>query len=285
MIPLYGIFYMVSFMLVERSDVKIHIIHSLADDKIPFCPYFIIPYVAWYFFLIGTVVYFALFCPSKKEYYQYIGTLAVGMTLFILVSYVYPNGQNLRPDLTGESGIFISAVRFLYKIDTPTNIFPSIHVFNSVAACVALFQNERCRKNKVFTVTQTVLTVSIIMATMFLKQHCVSDVMTALILNILCYQLFYRVIPARQEKLAEVFTRKEILTVPNLLSFIRLGLAILFLGICERHGMRGNRQVLTMIILAAAATDFLDGRIARSFNRSAGSEGFLIRWQTRQCRQ
>lgn len=95
MIPLYGIFYMVSFMLVERSDVKIHIIHSLADDKIPFCPYFIIPYVAWYFFLIGTVVYFALFCPSKKEYYQYIGTLAVGMTLFILVSYVYPNGQNL----------------------------------------------------------------------------------------------------------------------------------------------------------------------------------------------
>ena len=35
-------------------------------------------------------------------------------------------------------------------------------------------------------------------------------------------------IPARQEKLAEVFTRKEILTVPNLLSLIRLGLAILF---------------------------------------------------------
>ena len=267
MIPLYGIFYMVSFMLVERSDVKIHIIHSLADDKIPFCPYFIIPYVMWYFFLIGTVVYFVLFCPGKKEYYQYIGTLAVGMTLFILVSYVYPNGQNLRPDLTGESGIFISAVRFLYKIDTPTNIFPSIHVFNSVASCVALFQNERCRKNKVFTAAQTVLTVSIIMATMFLKQHCVSDVMTALILNILCYQLFYRVIPARQEKLAEVFTRKEILTVPNLLSLIRLGLAILFLGICERHGMRGNRPALTMIILAAAATDFLDGRIARSFNQ------------------
>ena len=162
MIPVYGIFYMVSFMLVERSDVKIHIIHSLADDKIPFCPYFIIPYVMWYFFLIGTVVYFVLFCPGKKEYYQYIGTLAVGMTLFILVSYVYPNGQNLRPDLTGESGIFISAVRFLYKIDTPTNIFPSIHVFNSVASCVALFQNERCRKNKVFTAAQTVLTVSII---------------------------------------------------------------------------------------------------------------------------
>ena len=46
---------------------KIHMIHSLADDKIPFCPYFIIPYVLWYFFLIGTVIYFAVFCPSKKN--------------------------------------------------------------------------------------------------------------------------------------------------------------------------------------------------------------------------
>lgn len=267
MIPLYGVFYMLSFTLVEKSEARIHIIHSLADDRIPFCPYFIIPYVLWYFFLIGTIAYFALFCSSKKEYYQYIGTLAVGMTLFILVSYVYPNGQNLRPDLSGESGVFVSAVRYLYKIDTPTNIFPSIHVFNSVASCIALFQNERCRKNRLFTAAQTVLTVSIVLATMFLKQHCVSDVMTALILNILCYQLFYRVIPARQEKLAEIFTRKEILTVPNLLSFIRLGLAVLFLGICERHGMRGNRTVLTMIIMAAAATDFLDGRIARSFHQ------------------
>ena len=117
-------------MLMEQSDVKIHMIHSLADDKIPFCPYFIIPYVLWYFFLIGTVIYFAVFCPSKKEYYQYLGTLGVGMTLFLLISYVYPNGQHLRPDLGSTGGgVFISVIRLLYKIDTPTNIFPSMHVF------------------------------------------------------------------------------------------------------------------------------------------------------------
>ena len=248
---------MLSFMLVEKSEARIHIIHSLADDRIPFCPYFIIPYVLWYFFLIGTIVYFALFCSSKKEYYQYIGTLAVGMTLFILVSYVY---------LSGESGVFVSAVRYLYKIDTPTNIFPSIHVFNSVASCIALFQNERCRKNRLFTVAQTVLTVSIVLATMFLKQHCVSDVMTALILNILCYQLFYRVLPARKERLAEVLTRREICTVPNLLSTLRLCLAVVFFGIFERYGVGEYRTVLVLLILAAAATDVLDGRIARSFN-------------------
>lgn len=258
---------MVSFMLMEQSDVKIHIIHSLADDKIPFCPYFIIPYVFWYFFLIGTVIYFAVSCPSKKEYYQYLGTLGVGMTLFLLISYVYPNGQQLRPDLSavGDS-VFISAIRFLYKIDTPTNIFPSMHVFNATASCIALYQNERCRKNKVFTAGQIVLTVSIVLSTMFLKQHSVEDVMTALILNILCYQLFYKVIPARQKRLSEVLTRKEICTVPNLLSALRLCLAIVFLGIFERYGVGEYRTVLALIIVAAAATDVLDGQIARSFD-------------------
>ena len=259
---------MASFMLMEQSDVKIHIIHSLADDKIPFCPYFIIPYVLWYFFLIGTVIYFAVSCPSKKEYYQYLGTLGVGMTLFLLISYVYPNGQQLRPDLSNAgNGVFISVVRFLYKIDTPTNIFPSMHVFNATASCIALYQNECCRKNKIFTVSQLILGVSIVLSTMFLKQHSVADVMTALILNILCYQLFYRVIPARQKRLSEVLTRKEICTVPNLLSTLRLCLAIVFLGIFERYGVREYRGVLVLLMFAAAATDVLDGRIARSFDR------------------
>lgn len=230
-------------------------IHSLADDKIPFCPYFIIPYVLWYFFLIGTVIYFAVFCPSKKEYYQYLGTLGVGMTLFLLISYVYPNGQHLRPDLGSTGGgVFISVIRFLYKIDTPTNIFPSMHVFNATASCIALYQNERCRKNKLFTVSQIILTISIVLSTMFLKQHSVADVMTALILNILCYQLFYRVLPARKERLAEVLTRREICTVPNLLSTLRLCLAVVFFGIFERYGVGEYRTVLVLLILAAAAT-------------------------------
>lgn len=133
-IPAYGIFYMISFMLMEQSDVKIHMIHSLADDKIPFCPYFIIPYVLWYFFLIGTVIYFAVFCPSKKEYYQYLGTLGVGMTLFLLISYVYPNGQHLRPDLGSTGGgVFISVIRFCIKL---------IHLPIFSQACMYLMQQQ-----------------------------------------------------------------------------------------------------------------------------------------------
>ena len=58
---------MISFMLMEQSDVKIHMIHSLADDKIPFCPYFIIPYVLWYFFPDRNSDLFCGILPEQKK--------------------------------------------------------------------------------------------------------------------------------------------------------------------------------------------------------------------------
>ncbi|WP_418418945.1 CDP-alcohol phosphatidyltransferase family protein [Blautia sp.] len=265
-IPAYGIFYMISFMLVERIPVETHLIHTFLDDKIPFCEYFIIPYVLWYFVVLGSVLYFALGSPGKKEYYQYMGTLAVGMTLFLIISYVYPNGQDLRPVLEGGSP-FVQAVQFLYLIDTPTNIFPSMHVFNAVACCVALLNNKKCRQNRIFTAGNIIITVSIVLSTMFLKQHSVEDVVTALILNVICYQVFYRIIPENLEKFEKMFTVREIFTIPNFLSAGRLILALAFMAMLQRHNMRGEKSLLALLLLVVIATDILDGRIARSTGR------------------
>ncbi|MGI6063471.1 CDP-alcohol phosphatidyltransferase family protein [Blautia sp.] len=265
-IPAYGIFYMISFMLVERIPVETHLIHTFLDDKIPFCEYFIIPYVLWYFVVLGSVLYFALGSPGKKEYYQYMGTLGVGMTLFLIISYVYPNGQDLRPVLEGGSP-FIQAVQFLYLIDTPTNIFPSMHVFNAVACCVALLNNKKCRQNRIFTAGNIIITVSIVLSTMFLKQHSVEDVVTALILNVICYQVFYRIIPENLEKFEKMFTVREIFTIPNFLSAGRLILALAFMAMLQRHNMRGEKSLLALLLLVVIATDILDGRIARSTGR------------------
>ena len=114
-----------------------------------------------------------------------------GMTLFIIISLIYPNGQNLRPTLTGDS-IFIQLVRSLYIVDTPTNILPSIHVFNSVACCIAIFHHKEFKNHKIFLAGVWILTVMIILETVFLKQHTVIDVIAAFALNIVCYQFLYR---------------------------------------------------------------------------------------------
>lgn len=267
-IPAYAVFYMVSFMLMENISVETHLIHSFVDDMIPFCEYFIIPYVLWFFVVIGSVLYFALGSPGKKEYYQYMATLGVGMTLFLIISYVYPNGQDLRPELTGGNP-FIQAVQILYKTDTPTNIFPSMHVFNAVACCVALLHNKKCRDNRIFTTGNIILAISIVLSTMFLKQHSVEDVITALILNMICYQLFYRIIPENQERFERILTKREICTLPNFLTAGRIILSLLFMAMIERHGLQGERKWLLLILAGVIAADILDGRLARGMNQAS----------------
>lgn len=190
-IPVYGLLYMMAFQYVEQRKVRPNIIHVTLDDYIPFCEYFIIPYLLWFAYIAATVFYFAFINENKKEYWQLIFTLGIGMTLFILISLLYPNGQNLRPALTGDS-IFIKLVENLYKIDTPTNILPSIHVFNSTACCIAIFRHKAFKKHKIFLGATALLTVLIILATVFLKQHTLVDVFAAFALNMICFQLLYR---------------------------------------------------------------------------------------------
>lgn len=192
-IPVYGIFYMMAFTYLEQRTVNhVNIIHLKIDDYIPFCEYFIIPYFLWFAFIAVTVLYFTIFDKEKKEFYSLICSLAIGMTLFLLISYFYPNGQDLRPDVFTRDNIFVDMVKHLYKIDTPTNILPSIHVFNSVAACVAIMTSSNLRKHHFVRYGSLVLTILIILATMFLKQHTIVDVVFAFALNLLCYQLLYR---------------------------------------------------------------------------------------------
>lgn len=190
-IPVYGILYMLAFRYVEQRNVQPNIIHVKLDDYIPFCEYFIIPYLLWFFYIAATVIYFSFINKDKKEYWQLICTLGIGMTLFILISLIYPNGQNLRPQLSGDS-IFIRLVQSLYLVDTPTNILPSIHVFNSVACCIAIFRHKAFKQHKLFLGGVWLLTVLIVLATVFLKQHTVVDVIAAFALNLVCYQLLYR---------------------------------------------------------------------------------------------
>ena len=189
--------YMITFSYIENRDVHHYIIHTTIDEKIPFCEYFIIPYLLWFGFVAITIIYFILFNNESshkwKEYYQLVITLGIGMTLFLIISLVFPNGQDLRPVLTptADDSIFIKAVRFVYHSDTPTNVLPSIHVFNSLACCGAILKNQRQDFKKSTDMITLILTILIIMSTMLLKQHSVVDVMLAGLMYTGVYRIVY----------------------------------------------------------------------------------------------
>lgn len=271
----YMVFYLFAFFALEKLPVRLTIIHCALDEKIPFCEYFIIPYVLWFFFIAGTVLYFYMFNESSQEYARLVGTLVTGMTMFLIISFVWPNRHMLRPNLT-ENGIFIDAVRILYRIDTPTNIFPSIHVFNTAACYLAIRRNERCRKHRLVVLLSGVLSVSIILSTMFLKQHTVIDVIGALALNWVCYGVFYQWFPEKHSFFVDLLKNQQLFSRPNLLNLFRMVIAILFWGLSERLPYIGRQAYLVGILLLSLLIHSM-ARRAEKKNPSEDQAGKILK--------
>ena len=74
-----------------------HLIHSKIDDKIPFIKEFIIPYYLWFAYIAIAVVLFYIY--DIENFKKLAVYLATGMTMFLVVSYIYPNVLNLRPEV------------------------------------------------------------------------------------------------------------------------------------------------------------------------------------------
>ena len=192
----YFIVYLILFNYLEHRPVRAyHVVHTVFDDMIPFCEVFIIPYLLWFPYVIFTVVYF-LFRQSKREYFQLIFNLMMGMTVFLVVSYVYPNVQQLRPAVFPRNNIFTQLIAGIYQTDTPTNILPSIHVFNSLAVYFAIHNCQTLKDKKWLQGGSLILSSLIILSTMFIKQHSVIDVCLGTTLALFGHLLFY---PQRTE--------------------------------------------------------------------------------------
>lgn len=189
-IPAFFSVYLVWFFLLEKKQTSnITLIHASLDDVIPFVEYFIVPYVLWFFY-IGAAFVYMLF-DEKKDFYQMCGFLFSGMIIALFVCTVFPNGLNLRPVSFERDNVFTKAVKFLYTIDTSTNVCPSIHVFNSIGVHIALSHNERFRKHKFLNAASFILCISIILSTVFLKQHSVIDVVCASVMALILYPIVY----------------------------------------------------------------------------------------------
>ncbi|MBO5373144.1 MAG: phosphatase PAP2 family protein [Lachnospiraceae bacterium] len=188
--------YLPWFAWLEKTVTKrFHVIHMAIDDKIPFIEYFIIPYLLWFAYVAIAVLYFMF--KNKEEYYRLCTFLFIGMTVFLIISTVYPNGHHLRPVEFARDNIFVDMVQTLYQADTSTNLFPSIHVYNSIGVNIAIWHCEEFRKNKAVRYGSATLMISIILATMFLKQHSVFDVITGIVFSIFMYTLVYTKSPLR----------------------------------------------------------------------------------------
>ena len=176
-ILIYAPIYLSWFIYIEKHKFSHYaVIHTVVDDYIPFVEAFIIPYFMWFAYVSLTLLFF-MFSFDVEDYYKNFFFLATGMTIFLVISTLFPNMHNLRPAVMPRDNIFTHLVQFIYSSDTSTNLWPSIHVYNSIGTMIAVHHSKRF--NKAGVVIMDVIGWLIILSTLFVKQHSFYDVTTA----------------------------------------------------------------------------------------------------------
>jgi membrane-associated phospholipid phosphatase len=180
-IPLLNIIYQV----LNHGERGARQLITAVDHQIPFVEIFVVPYLLWYAFIFLMFVYFCIY--DRAIYYRTLLSFCVGM-LVCYVIYFFFQTTVPRPELMGN-GILTSMVKYVYGADQPFNCFPSIHVLSSYLMILGI------RHSKLWTIKKdmivSIIAYSIILSTLFVKQHVVLDVVAGVLLGSLLFKLFY----------------------------------------------------------------------------------------------
>ena len=153
-----------------------HVIYCPLDDKIPFCEWFAFFYVGWYGLILFSLIWFLLHSARSFRNLQLYITITQGFATVIYL--LYPSCQMLRPEVFPRENLGTAVMSALYRLDTNTCVFPSLHVAISIAiASVWLRESSAKRWIKALIVAFCVM---VCLSVCFVKQHSVLDVLGAI---------------------------------------------------------------------------------------------------------
>jgi len=199
--PVFGLL----FQLLERAyDAPFYYpMHCALDDIIPFCEWFIIPYMFWFIYMVGIHIY--TFFYHIDAFKRLMWFIIITYTAALVAYIVFPNCQELRPVAFERDNPLIRFVRGFYQFDTNTNVCPSMHVMGAVSVhCTAMYiERFRTKGWKLFYSISTIL---ICVSTVFLKQHSVLDVFAAIPFCLIAYYLCFHTKAKHNAKDKECFS-------------------------------------------------------------------------------
>lgn len=147
------------------------------DDYIPFLPVFIIIYVVSY---AQWVIGFGMIAKESKEVcYRVISSEIISKLICLIIFLCLPTMMT-RPEITGND-IFSRLTALIYSLDTPTNLFPSVHCLESWI----LFRTapKITRHGKWVTPAWFVFAILVFASVLFVRQHLVLDIPAAIIIS------------------------------------------------------------------------------------------------------
>ena len=113
----------------------------------------------------------SLALDTKIKYRFFTADLYARIICFLFFVF-YPT-TNVRPELVGN-GIFVQGMRFLYQIDKPVNLFPSIHCMASWFCCIGIRGDKKVPVW--YKIVSVMIAVLVFVSTLVTKQHVIVDV-------------------------------------------------------------------------------------------------------------
>ncbi len=177
------------FGIQQRNPSGFFDMNIALDHMIPFVPGFILIYMYWFLFVFGTGLF--TFLENKEEFYKFCLIMFGGMTVCLIIFTIFPTTFNYRPDILTGNALERFFLHLVYGVDKPTNVFPSIHVYNSIGCAIILTHSEKFKNSKFMFIFAWLSAILITLSTMYVKQHSVMDAVAAIIIAIVFYYVTY----------------------------------------------------------------------------------------------
>lgn len=156
------------------------------EEMIPLQPGWIAVYFGCFVFW---AVNYILIARRGQEFWFRFFLADLLAELVCGVCFVLIPCTNIRPEVVGTD-LASDLVRMLYSVDPAQNLFPSIHCLVSWLCFIGLRSEKKLPL--AYRVFCLVFALLVCASTLFLKQHCLPDVIAGVLLAELCWYLARR---------------------------------------------------------------------------------------------
>jgi hypothetical protein len=185
-IPLLSLIY----VLINKPPSTVYSMATDLDGLIPFSAPFVAAYGIWMPFVYLSLLYF--YRVDRTLYFRTLTAYVISVSICYVIYLVFQTTV-ARPILDpAATGLWTTLVRFIYENDGPYNCFPSIHCLSSYLLFRAAQTSGRMRRGTV--ILFGVIAWSIIVSTVFIKQHVVMDAVAGIALAHVVYALVRRAV-------------------------------------------------------------------------------------------
>lgn len=172
--------------MILCADLPHYDLTTSLDQMVPLVPEWMIIYFGCYLFWIANYILVArIYRDDRASFYRFVTTDMMSRLVCAVFFIALPT-TNIRPEINGD-GWSEALLRFLYGIDQPTNLFPSIHCLVSWLCFVGIRDSKKISAG--YKIFSCVFALAVVASTQFTKQHYIVDAAAGLGLAELLFYL------------------------------------------------------------------------------------------------